>query len=294
MSSDRFDVCIIGGGPAGAQCALWLKMLGVRVAVLEVSDALGGLQKINPYLNNWIVTSPYEQTGEQTALIMQVNLVQQGVDVFLNATDQVFEQIEDGHFSISFQSGSKSVSLLCEKIVISTGVCHKKGDFAASENVIIGSGHVIDHYDFEGLDVAILGGGDSAAENYSMIKDKGAGRVKVFARTLRARDNLLSVIPSADIHEGSYRADASNMTLDGVKFDVFCVMYGWAPVDPIMPAIECAKSDAGFFAVDRVGRTSKPNIFAIGECAGQSHPCVVTAMAEGVECAKAIQGDLGI
>ena len=37
------DVLIIGAGPAGISCALWLTRLGIQAWVLEAADAVGGL-----------------------------------------------------------------------------------------------------------------------------------------------------------------------------------------------------------------------------------------------------------
>ena len=41
-SPDRYDVAVIGAGPAGTAAALRAAELGARVVVLEASDRLGG------------------------------------------------------------------------------------------------------------------------------------------------------------------------------------------------------------------------------------------------------------
>jgi len=288
-----FDVIILGGGPAGAQCALWLKMLGLNPAVVEINDSFGGLQRQNPYQNNWIVTSPYAQTGVQTAIIMADNMRQKNIDVFTKFTEQDISR-EHGQFTVSGMVEGGQVSLSARMLVVATGVRHRDGGLKRSERIIIGTGRVIEGYDFSGLNVAILGGGDSAAENYPLIKLKAAKSVKMFARNVRARQNLMYKIPKQNVICGAYDVDQSNISVNGEEFDVLCVMYGWHPVNPLSEDIDCQMDGAGFFVTDQNARTSNSNIYAIGECAGKMHPCVVTAMAEGVVAAKSIQSDFGI
>jgi thioredoxin reductase (NADPH) len=52
-----FDATIVGAGPAGSSCALWLKQLGFSPVIIDRNDQCGGLQLLNPYLNTWIATS---------------------------------------------------------------------------------------------------------------------------------------------------------------------------------------------------------------------------------------------
>lgn len=61
-TSRPFDAVVIGGGPAGSSCALWLKGLGYEPLLIEARERLGGLQAESPYRNAWIVALP-EATG---------------------------------------------------------------------------------------------------------------------------------------------------------------------------------------------------------------------------------------
>lgn len=48
----------------------------------------------------------------------------------------------------------------------------------------------------------------------------------------------------------------------------------------------------GFIASDAQGLTFLPRVYAIGEVTQKQHPCIATAMAEGVVAAKAIANTL--
>src|SRR5512140_2334387 len=189
-----FDVVVIGGGPAGASAAVWLKMLGFRPLVVEARSQLGGLQTINPYANEWVVTSPF---------------------VSVTGTD--------GAFATRVQSGPLDRVAVSKKVVLASGVRAASGGLHAAARILIGPGSNVAATDFAGLKVAILGGGDNAAENYEYVKAHGAAVVHVYARTLQARAELLGKIDPADVHVGHYRVDERRRRVDGDQYDLLLV-----------------------------------------------------------------------
>jgi thioredoxin reductase len=67
-------------------------------------------------------------------------------------------------------------------------------------------------------------------------------------------------------------------------------MYGWEPVPVFSAELALDQDDRGFLTVaGPTCETSVSGVYAIGEVAARSHPSVVTAMADGVVAAKAIQ-----
>jgi len=44
-------MAIIGGGPAGMSCAIWLKNFGLYPIIIEKSKQLGGSQNLNAFHN---------------------------------------------------------------------------------------------------------------------------------------------------------------------------------------------------------------------------------------------------
>lgn len=49
------NVIIIGGGPAGMSCALWLKNYGLSPVIVEKEGHLGGMQAVSPVSNIWLL-----------------------------------------------------------------------------------------------------------------------------------------------------------------------------------------------------------------------------------------------
>lgn len=283
---------IIGGGPAGCQCALWLKMLGYEVIIVEEKNFLGGLQRKSPYINNWMIGT-FNLSGQEIAKNIQNHIEKMEIPVIYSSTIESIKQNKEG---FDLKINHKIISALT--LVIATGVSPSSGPFKSAKNVMIGPGKQIDEFNFANEKVAIFGGGDNAAENYSFIKKKKTSQCHIYARTIRARHSLWSKVDQSDVFVGEYKADQENMsvTYKGEKriYDHFIVLYGWeANIPSAFSEFKDSLLDSHNFIIsDGARKTKIPNIFAAGEVTHQSHPCVTTAMADGVIVAKAIQKEL--
>src|SRR5690606_15701287 len=52
------DAVIVGAGPAGCACAVWLKRLGFSVLLLDSASEVGGLCRRNPFPDPWTLLVP--------------------------------------------------------------------------------------------------------------------------------------------------------------------------------------------------------------------------------------------
>lgn len=279
-----YDTLIIGGGPAGAQCALWLKLLGFNPVIVEKSSKLGGLQKQSPYLNNWIV-SQKPVSGTKISKIIQNNIIENNISVLFNST--VSSVKRENQFEVEIKTKKEIQTISAKNIVIATGSTPVTGGYKRANNILIGPGKAVENYYFFGKKVAILGGGDNAFENYKFIKSKIPESVQIFARTIRARDSFVSDVDKEKIFVGDYNFDQKNFTINNQKFDTICIFYGFEPVNPLKNIINIEAER--FIKVNDYYETNIKNIYAIGECVGKTHPCVTTSMAEGVIVAKRIE-----
>ncbi|MGB3289365.1 MAG: FAD-dependent oxidoreductase, partial [Burkholderiaceae bacterium] len=158
------------------------------------------------------------------------------------------------------------------------------------EGVLTGPGEHIVAQDFRGKRVAVLGGGDNAFENALYALEKGASSVQLYARSVRAQRQFVDKLPRHCVTLGPYSVDAQARSIDGRAYDLIMVFYGWEPCVDFADALGLQRSAQGFIATDmRTAQTGCPGVYAIGEVAQRQHPCVVTALADGVAAAKAIQ-----
>lgn len=275
--TDTLPALIIGGGPAGCACALWLHKLGIETLLLEASDRLGGLQRLSPYENLWI-PGVQGRTGEQVAEALHEHIVAVGVPHRLNTR---VTRIDEG-----FTVTTDGQTFRARHLVLATGTRPAAGPFRPAPNIAIGPGHPMEALEVANRRIAILGGGDNAFDQARFVLQRGAASVTIFSRSApRAQQVLQDMIPQADIRTGPYQADPDALTVNGEAFDAFGVMYGFeAHVPPGLPAT----GSNVYVEVDRFGETRTPNLWACGEVTDYWHPCVTTSAAHGVQVAKQI------
>lgn len=286
MSS--YDAIIVGGGPAGASCAIWLKLLGFRACIVDTRASLGGLQNESPYPNDWIAPV-VGLRGQDVASSIHRHVAAHDIETYLETS--VLAATKRGEtFVVEAERASGRLTLEAPYLVAASGVRPADGGMRAAPNFLIGPGRQIAQRNFAGQSVAVLGGGDSAFENYEFIRDRGADDVHIYARTLCARREFLERVPARDVRIGSYEVDPRALSVSGRRYDVIVVLYGWTPALDYMDELLPALNARGFVATDLATcETSVPNMFAIGEVAHRMHPCCVTSMADGVVTAKEIQ-----
>ncbi|MFT4090417.1 MAG: NAD(P)/FAD-dependent oxidoreductase [Asticcacaulis sp.] len=280
MIQSHSDVYIIGGGPAGCACALWLHKLGAKVHLIDGSDRLGGLQARSPYENLWL-PGVQGRTGQEVAKALQTHLDSENVPYSLNRPISRITQTQD-----QFVIHTHDTPLTARFVVIATGAVPRCGPFTASDTVIIGPGDPIEAADVAHKKIAVLGGGDNAFDQARFLSQRGTKEVVIFSRTQpRAQTLLRAQIPDISVRTGPYTADQHALTVNDEPFDLFAVMYGF---EAVIPEGLTPDSDRGYVRVDRFGETSVKNLFACGEITDYWHPCVTTATAHGIQVAKQI------
>lgn len=278
------DAIIIGGGPAGASCALWLKRLGHEPLLVEARRELGGLLVDSPFRNDWIVAAPPAE-GTDIARTIQANIADAGVACRLGET-AVTVRREGEEFTITLSGGDTPRA---RHVVLATGVRPARGGLPDKPGIVFGPGPAIAGADFAGKAVAVLGGGDNAFENWHFITARG-GDATIFTRHVRARRQFRDGVPAARIVHGDCAVDAARRSVNGRPFDMIAVFYGF---EPVLPALEPSPEREGTaLRTDAHCETGVPGLFAIGEMAARMHPSVVTAMADGVVAAKRIAARL--
>src|SRR5687767_12496527 len=95
-------VPIIGGGPAGMSCALWLHNYGLRPIIIEREPDLGGLAGRNPYRNDWLLGRP-GLTGRQHAQEFVRHIGQAAVETWRGARPHSLARMPDGRFALDFE-----------------------------------------------------------------------------------------------------------------------------------------------------------------------------------------------
>ena len=291
-----YDAIIIGAGAAGASCALWLARLGFAPLLLEAGAQVGGLCLVHPFRDDWNASLP-AHTGPEVAQNFAISLKRAQVPVLLSTPVTAVEPSADGGFVVSTLDGQ---ALRGRHVVLATGTRARTLDDAEVERatdrsrpfpgVLVGPGDHIVAEDFRGRSVAVLGGGDNGFENALYAMDHGAAEVTLYARSVRAQHQFVRQMPANQVVLGDYEVDPCARTVNGRAYDLVLVFYGWEPCVGFAQALQLVRSERGYIHTEiATAETSCPGVYAAGEVSQRFHPCVVTAMADGVTVAKAIQ-----
>lgn len=297
MQQAVYDAIVIGAGPAGASCAVWLAHMGFSPLIIESNGRAGGLSASNPFEDTWNVTAP-GLTGEEVAARIKLSLDSARVPVLLNSHVTRIEREQAGqggqeHFKVYFGA---DLPLHARYVVIASGVEPRRPpewERDHYDDVLVGPGKHVANYEFALKDVAILGGGDNAFENALFLKERGAKSVHIYARTLRCQRHWMKFLNESDITTGAYTFDPATRQVNGRTYDAVLVLYGFRARLQGMQDLGLDCDELGYVRTDfKTTQTNLPGIYAIGEVTHRQHPCVVTSMADGVVAAKAIQKQL--
>jgi thioredoxin reductase len=309
---------IIGGGPAGMSCALWLANYGLRPRIIEQEAALGGMARASPYPNDWLLGRPGE-TARENADEFARHIRQTAVETWHGGRPQRLLRADGGGFAldIAFSDQRPPQPLACAAIVIATGTRFRGDEWLdqvenARRLAVAGRVHLGPTYVGEpgadlGTHVAVVGGGDNAFDVSRMLVEKGV-RPTVVMRAKEPKGQPLLVERLRE-HASSEKAEIlAGRTVEALEeagtrvrvrlggggeleVDHVVVLFGYRPNSdaPWLAGLALDKDADGYLIVDRNMETSCRGAFAIGDVSNPAHPCIATAIASGTMAAREIQ-----
>ena len=183
-------VPVIGGGPAGMSCALWLKNYGLHPVVIEQAAVLGGMAERNPYPNPWLLGWP-GATAREAAEAFARHIGQACIEVWFNAAPQRILRAAGGEFALDIAGDEVPHSLSCRALVIGTGTEFRGEDWldrvpnarrlARQGLVDVGPVAIGESPPQPGTHVALVGGGDNAFDVAHILLRRGV-RVTIVMR----------------------------------------------------------------------------------------------------------------
>lgn len=299
--SSIYDIIIIGGGPAGLSAGLYGSRSKLDVLIIE-KGKFGGQATTTAELENY-PGSIENCTGPALTERMKKQAEEFGT-----------EFLKDEVVSVDFTQDIKVVKCKngeykAKAIIIATGAEPRLGGFER-EIELRGRGvsycATCDADFFEGLDVAVIGGGDSAITE-AIYLTKFAESVTVIHRrdSLRAAKSLQekafnnpkikfiwnSVVTSANGDEilesltikNVLTGELSELAVNGVF-----VFVGLNPITSVFKG-HVQLDEKGYIPTDEIMRTNVEGVFAAGDVRVKSLRQVITAAADGAIAAVAAE-----
>ncbi len=293
-----YDIGIIGGGTAGLTAAIYGQRAGKRTLIIEGLN-FGGQIVNSPKVENYPGIESI--SGSQYSM----NLLNQALKLGSETASEKVKGIreEDGIKIIV----TEEKEYPCKTIIIATGVSHRHLGIEKEEK-LAGSGvsycATCDGAFFKGRDVAVIGGGNTALQDAEFLSNY-CNKVYVVHRrdefrgesslvdVLKEKENVEFVL-SATVKDivGEFMVEGLvlNNKKTGEDFQIpvsgVFVAIGQIPQNEIFDDV-VRLDESGFILASEDCMTSRPGIFAAGDCRTKEVRQLTTAAADGAVAALA-------
>jgi thioredoxin reductase (NADPH) len=292
----KYEVIIIGGGPAGLTAGLYTSRAGLKSLLIE--RGIFGGQIVNARQVDNYPGFPQGISGFELASLMHEQAIKYGLET-INATVTAIKP--GGKYSIITAEGNFEA----EAVIIAAGSEYRKLEVPGEEE-LLGRGvsycATCDGFLFRDLDVAIVGGGDTAITDALELSEH-ASKVYIVHRRdqLRAGQILkkralertkLEPVWNTVVEEIIGDNKVSGLKVRNVKTGeitklevagVF-VAIGFEPNSQCFSDV-VELDEAGLIKADELMATSAPGIFAVGDIRKNSPRQVAGAVGDGATAA---------
>ncbi len=298
MVEPKYDVVIIGAGPAGLSAGLYAARGGLSTVVLE-RMSLGGHAALTDLIENY-PGFPQGIVGPELTANMEAQAREFGA-AFKTVGEVSRIEIRDGAFTVS--AGDETFA--SKAVIVASGADQTRLGVPGEER-LIGRGvsycAVCDGAFFKDVDVAVVGGGNSAVEE-SLYLTRYAKKVFLIHRRDRFRaDKILidralghpkiEIILSSVIEEiigenGVKSARIKNVQTNETKIlpvEGIFIYAGFKPNTDFLAGM-VALDGVGCIVTDAEMATNVPGLFAAGDVRSKNLRQVVTAAGDGATAA---------
>ena len=298
------DIIIIGAGTAGLSAAIYAQRAGKTTLVLE-REAYGGQIINTPDVEN------YPGIAHISGFDFATGLYEQAQNLGAEVEFADVAGVED-------QGGKKIVhttggDFACRALILATGVQRRKLGLP-KEQAFTGKGvsycATCDGAFFKGKDVAVNGGGNTALEDAQYLS-RIAGKVYLIHRRdafradpaevkkIEGKENVIPVLNCTVtdlVGDGKLSGVEGMNKVTGEKkvlpVSALFVAIGQAPSNAAFAGL-VDLDEAGYIRAGEDCKTSRPGVFAAGDCRTKSVRQLTTAAADGAVAALAAAAYLG-
>lgn len=301
MGQNRYDVLIIGSGPAGLGAAIYAVRAGLRTAVIDRSPVSGGqvltIYEVDNYLGfPGLSGSELSDKFRMHADNLGVSFITADVQGVENAASEKIVHTAEGDF-------------VANAVILATGASHSKLGVPGEEK-LSGMGvsycATCDGAFFRNRTVAVVGGGDVAVEDAVFLAGICKKVYLIHRRDkLRAADSLqkkllslenveviwnseVKEIAGEDIVEGVSVYNNVSKTQSSLAVNGVFIAVGIVPNTKMFQGM-VEMDEKGYILADETCVTSQKGIFAAGDIRKKTMRQIITAVADGANAVYSVQ-----
>lgn len=297
----KYDIIIIGAGPAGLSAAVYAKRAGFTTLLLDKSPVSGG-QVLSTYeVDNYLGIPGV--TGMELGEKFKNHAVSAGAE-FVCA--QVLSIDAEGETKVVH---TDKEDYEASAVIFAVGAHHAKLGVKGEEE-LTGMGvsycATCDGAFFKNRKVAVVGGGDVAIED-AIFLARGCEKVYVIHRrdTFRAAhslvdrarempniefiiDTTVTEICGEDMVEKLVLSNVKTKEQTELEVNGIFIAVGIVPDTELLQGV-VRMDEKGYIISDELGNTSVSGIFAAGDCKKKRLRQIITAVADGANAVTGVE-----
>lgn len=292
--TEKYDLIIVGAGPAGLTAGLYAARSGLKTAI--VSKDIGGTANSILLLENW---PGFSGKGNELMKKFYEHLKEYPIE-FVMGDVETIEKKENLFFVKTKKSEIKS-----NAVIIATGTERKKIDIEG-EKELTGKGVsycvTCDAFFFKGKDVAVIGGSDCAATSALALSDLVKKVFMIYrgeklrcedvnSKRLENKKNVEFFYNSVPIEiKGKENVEGIMIETNGkrklIKLDGIFIEIGSTPLINFLKNLDLKLDEGKYIIVDENMKTNIAGLFAAGDTTNHKLKQVVVASGQGAIAAK--------
>ena len=293
-----YDILIVGGGPAGLTAAIYAARAGKRAAILE-KEAFGGQIASAPLVENY--PGILSISGAELARQMTEQARAFGAEIVY--TEAAGLEKTSAGFRVSCTDGVREA----KTVILATGAAHRQLGLPG-ETALTGCGisycAVCDGAFYDGADVAVVGGGDTALQDalflantcrsVTLIHRRDTFRASAqLVRRAQAQENIRilrsctvqRLLLSDDSLQGAELLNGKTEETERIYVEGLFVAVGQTPQSA--PFEDAVATENGYYLAGEDTNTSRPGVFAAGDGRKKQVRQLTTAVSDGAAAALA-------
>ena len=292
---EKYDIIIIGAGPGGLTAAIYAGRQGTKNLMID-RDLAGGIGREVPEMENY----PGFDNVSGLELIEKMK-AQATKNTELHEMENVTE-ITKNDDEYRFTVKTDKSEYLTKSIILATGSSHRHLN-AKGEDVFAGKGvsycATCDGFFFQGRDIIMVGGGNSALQEALYLNNLGANVTLVQHLQNKIKEEGINTILNATVEEIKGEMLVESVTLKDTKtgeltdlpINGIFISVGYVPHTELAQQLGVSLDETGHIITDKNQKTNIGYVYAIGDvCVGLKQ--WVVACGEGAIAATSAYHDL--